>query len=64
MEHGGSQGSTICDLVEFLGTKVINEDMEGQHVFNGVDREVFGEEGCHGGIVHGEDSDGETAVDL
>lgn len=50
--------------MEFLGAKVIDEDMEGEHVFNGVDREVFGEEGWHGGIVHGEDSDGEAAVYL
>lgn len=38
--------------------------MEGEYVFYGVEREVLGEEGWHGGIVHGEDSDGQAAVDL
>lgn len=64
LEHAASQGGAVGDLVKFLGTEVIHKNMEGKHILYSVDRESFGEEGRHGGIVDGEDGDGLAAVDL
>lgn len=50
--------------MELLGAVVIDEDVEGEDVFDGADGEVLVEEGGHGGVVEGEDGDGEAAVDL
>ena len=58
------QGGAVGDLVELFGTKVIEEDMEGEDVFDGVDGRVGGEEVRHGGIVDGADSYDGAAVDL
>ena len=51
-------------MVELFGTKVIEEDMEGEDVFDGVDGRVGGEEVRHGGFVDGADSYDGAAVDL
>ena len=64
LEHGGGQGGAIGDLVELFGTKVLEEDVEGEDFFDGVDGRVGGEEVRHGGIVDGVDSYGSTAFDL
>nr|POF25640.1 hypothetical protein CFP56_17899 [Quercus suber] len=64
LEHGGSQGGAVCDMVELFGAKVVEEDVEGEDVFDGVDGRVGGEEVEHGSVVNGADSYGGTAVDL
>lgn len=62
--HGGGEGCAVCDLVELLGTEVVEEDMEGEDVFDGVDGRVLGEEFVHGGVVDGTDGDGGSSVDF
>ena len=34
LEHGSGQGSAVGDLVELFGAKVVEEDMEGDDVFD------------------------------
>ena len=53
LEHGGNQGGAVGDLVELFGTKVVEEVMEGEDVFDGVDGRVGGEEVRHGGVIDG-----------
>ena len=61
MEHGGNQGGAVGDLVELFGTKVVEEVMEGEDVFDGVDGRVGGEEVRHGGADgYGDDLTGEV----
>ena len=64
MEHGGGQGGAVSDLVELFGAKVVEEDVEGEDVFDGVDGRVGGEEVGHGGVVNDTDGYGGAAVDL
>ena len=64
LEHGGGQGGAVGDLVELFGAKVVEEDVEGEDVFDGVDGRVGGEEVGHGGVVDGADRYGGVAVDL
>ena len=64
LEHGGGQGGVFGDLVELIGAKVVEEDMEGRNVFDGVDGRVGGEEVGHGGIVDSANSYDGAAVDL
>lgn len=64
LEHAGSQGGAAGELVELLGTEVIHEDVEGEHILKGRDGEVLVQDGRHGCIVDGEDGDGLAAVDL
>nr|POF25312.1 hypothetical protein CFP56_35437 [Quercus suber] len=64
LEHGGNQGSVIGDLVELFGAKVVEEDMEGEDVFDGVDGRVGGEEVGHGNVIDGADDYGGVAIDL
>lgn len=45
LEHGGSEGGAVGDLVELLGAEVVEEDVEGEDVFDGVDGGLLGEEG-------------------
>lgn len=56
--------NTIGNLVEFLGTVVVNKDMKREHITKSVHRETLGEEGKHGRVVQGEDCDGLAVVDL
>jgi len=62
--HGGGEGCAVRDLVELLGAEVVQEDMEGEDVFDGVDGRVFGKEVVHGGVVDGADGDGASSVDF
>ena len=64
MEHCGGQSGAIGDLVELFGTKVVEEDVEGEDAFDGVDGRVDGEEVARGGIIEGVDSYGGATVDL
>ncbi|KAL0011894.1 hypothetical protein SO802_007002 [Lithocarpus litseifolius] len=64
LEHGGGQGSAVGDLVELFGSKVVEEHVEGEDVFDGVDGRVGGEEVGHGSIVDGADGYGGATVDL
>ena len=64
LEHGGGQGGAVSDLVELFGAKVVEEDVEGEDVFYGVDERVDGEEVKHGGIVDDANSYGGAAIDL
>ena len=50
--------------MELFGAEVVDEDVEGEDVFDGGEGEVLVEEGGHGGIVEGQDGDGLAAVDL
>jgi len=50
--------------VELLGAEVVEEDVEGEDVFDGVDGGVLGEEVVHGGVVDGADGDGGSSVDF
>lgn len=50
--------------MELLGIVVVNKDMEREDVADGVDGVVLGEERPHGGIVDGENRDGEPAIDV
>ena len=50
--------------MELFGAKVVEEDVEGEDVFDGVDGRVGGEGVEHGGIVDGADGYGGAAVDL
>ena len=50
--------------MELFGTKVVEEDVEGEDVFYGVDGRVGGEEVGHGSIVNNADGYGGAAVDL
>ena len=50
--------------MELFGAKVVEEDVEGEDVFDGVDGRVGGEEVGHGGVVDGADRYGGVAVDL
>ena len=59
LEHGGNQGGAVGDLVELFGTKVVEEVMEGEDVFDGVDGRVGGEEVRHGGVIDGADGYGD-----
>ena len=47
-----------------FGAKVVEEDVEGEDVFDGVDGRVGGEEAAHGSIVDGADSYGGVIIDL
>nr|POF09735.1 abc transporter c family member 13 [Quercus suber] len=58
LEHGGSQGGAVGDLVELFGAKIVEEDVEGEDVFDGVDGRVGGEEVRHGSVVDGADGYG------
>lgn len=62
--HCGGEGGAVGDLVELFGAEVVEEDVEGEDVFYGVDGGVLGEEVGHGGVVDGADGDGGLAVDL
>lgn len=64
LEHGGGEGGSVGNLVEFLGAEVIDEHVEGENISEGVDRELLGDQRSHGGIVEGEDGDGEPPVDV
>ena len=64
LEDAGSQGGAFADLVELLGTEVVNKDVEWEDVTNSVEGVVLGEERVHGAIVDSEDCDGEAAVDI
>ena len=64
LKHAGGQRRAFGYLVEFLGAEVIHQNMEGEDISDGVDGKLLGEEGRHGGIVNGEDGDGESAVDV
>ncbi|THU43778.1 hypothetical protein C4D60_Mb02t00360 [Musa balbisiana] len=66
LKQGGGEGGAAGELVELLGAEVVDEDVEGEEVLEGIEGEarVGSEEGRHGGVVDGEDGDGETAVDL
>ena len=55
LEHGGSQGSAVGDLVEHFGARIVEEDVEGEDVFDGVDGRVGGEEVGHGDVVDSAD---------
>ena len=55
LEHGGSQGSAVGDLVEHFGARIVEEDVEGEDVFDGVDGRVGGEEVGHGDVVDSTD---------
>ena len=37
LEHGRGGGGAVCDLVELLGSEVIDEDVEGENVADGVE---------------------------
>lgn len=50
--------------MEFFSTEVVEEDVEREDVFHCGDREVFGEEVGHSGIIDGADGDGDAAVDF
>lgn len=50
--------------MKLLGPEVVQQHVEGQHVLDGVDRGVLGEQIRHGGVVDGADGDGLAAVDL
>ena len=62
--HGGGEGGAVGDLVELLGAEVVEEDVEGEDVLDGVNGGVLAEEVRHGGVVHGADGDGGFAVDF
>ena len=47
-----------------FGAKVVEEDVEGEDVFDGVDGRVGGEEAAHGSIVDGADGYGGAIIDL
>jgi len=64
LEHRGDEGGAVVDLVELLGAEVVDEDVEGEDVFESGEGEVLVEEGVHGAIVDGEDGDGLAAVYL
>ncbi|PON32949.1 hypothetical protein PanWU01x14_356890 [Parasponia andersonii] len=64
LEHGGSEGGAVGDLVELLGAEVVEEDVDGEDVLDGVDGWVLGEDVVHGGVVDGADGDGGPPVDL
>ncbi|KAL0012394.1 hypothetical protein SO802_007502 [Lithocarpus litseifolius] len=64
LEHCCDRGGAVGDLVELFGIKVVEEDMEGEEVFDGVDVRVGGEEVAHGGIVDGANGYGGAVVDL
>ena len=50
--------------MELFGAKVVKEDVEGEDVFDGVDRRVGGKEDGHGDVVNDTDGYGGAAVDL
>ena len=50
--------------MELFGAKVVEEDMEGEDVFDGVDGRVGGEEVGHGSVVDGADIYGGAAIDI
>lgn len=50
--------------MELPGAVVVNEDVEGQHVPDGIHGVTIREKRRHGGVVHHEDRDSEAAVDL
>ena len=64
LEHGGGQGGAVGDLVELFGAKVVEEDVEGNDAFDGVNGRVGGEEVKHGSIVNSANSYGGAAIDL
>lgn len=50
--------------MELFGAKVVQEDVEGEDVFDGGDGRVLREELRHAGVVDGADGDGGLSVDL
>jgi len=62
--HCGGEGGAVGDLVELLGAEVVEEDVEGEDVLDGVDGGVLREKVRHGGVVDGADGDGGFAVDF
>lgn len=50
--------------MELFGAKVVQEDVEGEDVFDGGDGRVLREELRHAVVVDGADGDGGPAVDL
>lgn len=50
--------------MELLGAEVVEEDVEGEDVLDGVNGRVTREDVGHGSVVYGEDGDGGAAVDL
>lgn len=61
---GGGKGGAVGDEVELLRVEVVEEDVEGEDVFDGAEGEVLREEIVHGGVVDGADGDCLAAVDL
>ena len=50
--------------MELFGAKIVEEDVEGEDVLDGVDGRVSGEEVGHGGVVDGADGYGCSTVDF
>lgn len=50
--------------MELFRTEVVQEDVYGEHVLDGVDGRVLREDIVHGGVVDGTDGYGGLLVDL
>lgn len=60
LEEGGKDGSVVGDLVDLVVVVVVEDNVQGEDLLDGVDG--FVGDGRHGAVADGEDGDGRAAV--